>query len=44
MQQRNRLLADDARDADRFEGFERIMAETGVAIAAARAAAVAELV
>ena len=29
--------------APRFEGFERIMAETGVAIAAARAAAVAEL-
>ena len=43
MQQRNRLLAEDVRDAARFEGFEHIMAETGVAIAAARAAAVAEL-
>ena len=29
--------------ARRFEGFERVMAETGVAIAAARAVAVAEL-
>jgi DNA replication and repair protein RecF len=44
MQQRNRLLADDVRDASRFEGFERIMAETGVAVAAARAFAVVELV
>ena len=44
MQQRNRLLADDVRDGSRFEAFERIMAEAGVAIAAARAAAVAELV
>ena len=43
MQQRNRLLADGAREPARFEAFERIMAETGVAIAAARAAAVAEL-
>ena len=43
MQQRNRLLADDVRDAARFHGFERIMAETGVAIAASRAAAVAEV-
>ena len=43
MQQRNRLLADDVRDGARFEAFERIMAETGVAIAAARAVAVAEL-
>ena len=43
MQQRNRLLADDVRDVGRFEGFERVMAETGVAIAAARAVAVAEL-
>ena len=43
MQQRNRLLADGAREPARFEGFERVMAETGVAIAAARAAAVAEL-
>ena len=43
MQQRNRLLADDVREPARFAGFEHIMAETGVAIAAARAAAVAEL-
>jgi DNA replication and repair protein RecF len=43
MQQRNRLLADDVREPARFAGLERIMAETGVAIAAARAAAVAEL-
>jgi DNA replication and repair protein RecF len=43
MQQRNRLLADDVREDARFSGLERIMAETGVAIAAARAAAVAEL-
>jgi DNA replication and repair protein RecF len=43
MQQRNRLLADDVREPARFAGLEQIMAETGVAIAAARAAAVAEL-
>ena len=43
MQQRNRLLAEDVRDPSRFAGFEHVMAETGVAIAAARAAAVAEL-
>jgi len=43
MQQRNRLLADDVREPARFAGLERIMAETGVAIAAARATAVAEL-
>ena len=43
MQQRNKLLADDVRDGPRFAGFEHVMAETGVAIAAARAAAVAEL-
>lgn len=43
MQQRNRLLADDVREDARFAGLERIMAETGVAIAASRAAAVAEL-
>ena len=43
MQQRNRLLAEDIRDASRFSGFEHVMAETGVAIAAARASAVAEL-
>src|SRR6185295_10318908 len=44
MQQRNRLLADEVRGSARFEPFERIMAESGVAIAAARAVAVAELV
>ena len=43
MQQRNRLLADGVRDGARFDGLERVMAETGVAIAAARAEAVAEL-
>lgn len=43
MQQRNRLLAEGVREPSRFVGFEHIMAETGVAIAAARVAAVAEL-
>jgi DNA replication and repair protein RecF len=43
MQQRNRLLAEDVRDGARFEGFEQIMAEAGVAVAAARATAVAAL-
>ncbi len=43
MQQRNRLLADGVREPARFDGFETIMAETGVAIAAARAEAVAGL-
>lgn len=43
MQQRNRLLADNVRDAARFEGLEDLMAETGVAIAAARAEAAAAL-
>jgi DNA replication and repair protein RecF len=43
MQQRNRLLADGVREDARFAGLERIMAETGVAIAAARATAVGEL-
>jgi DNA replication and repair protein RecF len=43
MQQRNRLLADGARGGSRFVAFERVMAEAGVAIAAARAVAVAEL-
>ncbi len=36
MRQRNRLLEDGVRDPSRFAGLERIMAETGVAIAAAR--------
>ncbi len=39
MQSRNRLLADGVRDPSQFAGFERIMAETGVAVAAARAQA-----
>jgi DNA replication and repair protein RecF len=43
MQQRNRLLAEDVSDAARFQAFERSMAETGVAIAAARVALVTEL-
>lgn len=43
MASRNRLLADGVRDAAQLEGFELIMAETGVAIAAARAEAVAAL-
>jgi DNA replication and repair protein RecF len=43
MQQRNRLLSDGVRDDARLAGLERIMAEAGVAVAAARAAAVAEL-
>jgi len=43
MQQRNRLLAEDVSEPARFAGLERLMAEAGVAIAAARCAAVAEL-
>jgi DNA replication and repair protein RecF len=43
MQQRNRLLAEDVREPSRFHGFEQVMAETGVAIAAARIHAIAEL-
>jgi DNA replication and repair protein RecF len=43
MQQRNRLLADGVRDNARFQGLELTMAETGTAIAAARAEAVAGL-
>ena len=43
MRQRNRLLADNVRDAAQFTGLERVMAETGVAIAAVRAEAVAGL-
>ncbi len=43
MQQRNRLLADGVRDNARFQGLEEVMAETGVAIAAARAEAAAAL-
>jgi DNA replication and repair protein RecF len=40
MRQRNRLLDDGVRDGARFDGLEMIMAEAGVAIAAARAEAV----
>jgi DNA replication and repair protein RecF len=43
MQQRNRLLSDEVRDNARFQGLEEVMAETGVAIAAARAEASAAL-
>jgi len=43
MQQRNRLLADGVRDNARFQGLEEVMAETGIAIAAARAEAAAAL-
>lgn len=43
MQQRNRLLSDGVRDGARFEGLETVMAESGVALAAARAEAVAAL-
>ncbi len=43
MAQRNRLLEDGVRDAARLGGLEVVMAETGVAIAAARAQAVAAL-
>lgn len=40
---RNRLLADGVRDRAQLGGLERIMAETGVAMAAARSEAVAHL-
>ncbi len=43
MQSRNRLLADDVRERARFEGLERILAETGVAISAARSHVVAQI-
>jgi DNA replication and repair protein RecF len=39
MTSRNRLLADGSRDAIQLTGLERIMAESGVAVAAARAEA-----
>ncbi len=44
MRQRNRLLEDGVREASRFTGLERVMAETGVAIAAVREEAVAGLI
>lgn len=40
MQSRNRLLADGVRDPAQLAGFEMQLAETGVAIAAARAEAI----
>jgi DNA replication and repair protein RecF len=43
MATRNRLLADGISDPARLEGLEIIMAETGIAMAAARAEAVAAL-
>ena len=43
MRQRNRLLEDGVREAARFAGLEAVMAETGVAIAAARVEAAAAL-
>jgi DNA replication and repair protein RecF len=43
MRQRNRLLQDGVSDAAQFAGLELIMAETGVATAAARAEAAAAL-
>ncbi|MDX2156904.1 MAG: DNA replication/repair protein RecF [Hyphomicrobiaceae bacterium] len=43
MRQRNRLLEDGVREPARFHGLEQIMAETGVAIAAARVATLAGL-
>lgn len=43
MQQRNRLLADRIDDPHMLTGLEQIMAESGVAVAAARAEAVAAL-
>ncbi len=39
MQSRNRLLADGIRESAQFTAYERIMAEAGVAVAAARAEA-----
>lgn len=43
MQQRNRLLGDRIDDTHMLTGLEQIMAETGVALAAARSEAVAAL-
>lgn len=43
MRQRNRLLEDGVRDVARYMGLERLMAETGVAIAAARTELVSNL-
>ena len=43
MRQRNRLLEEASRDPALFDGLEKVMAESGVAIAAARCDAVAAL-
>jgi DNA replication and repair protein RecF len=43
MTSRNRLLSDGVRDDAQLSGFERVMAETGVAVAAARLEAVAAM-
>jgi DNA replication and repair protein RecF len=43
MTSRNRLLADGVRDNAQLAGFERVMAETGIAVAAARLEAVAAM-
>lgn len=43
MASRNRLLADGVTDDAQLTGFERVMAETGVAVAAARLDAVAAM-
>jgi len=43
MTSRNRLLADGVRDDSQLSGFELVMAETGVAVAAARLEAVAAM-
>jgi DNA replication and repair protein RecF len=43
MRQRNRLLDDGVREPARFSGLEAVMAETGVAMAVARAQAVTAL-
>ena len=43
MTNRNRLLTDGVRDDALLSGFERVMAETGVAVAAARLEAVAAM-
>ncbi len=43
MQQRNRMLSDGVEDTHILSGLEQIMAETGVALAAARSQAIAAL-
>ena len=43
MTSRNRLLADGVRDNAQLSGFELVMAETGIAVAAARLEAVAAM-